>query len=94
MSNKLSWALDQLNLGKKITRTTWTNQWISVGNGGMVKSEDLWNKHARGFTENLPLNEIEVSSYLLLKTPDNRLIMGWTPSTEDIFADDYIVLND
>jgi len=35
--------------------------------------------------------EMEVESYLLFKTAKNKLIMGWTPTQEDIFAEDYVV---
>jgi len=92
MNNSLSWALTQVELGNKVARKSWDNEWFTKGVGGVVKSKDLWNKHAREFAEALPNQEIEVASYLLFKTNDNKLVMGWLPSQEDVFAEDYIIV--
>ena len=90
--NTLSWALTQIETGHKVTRKSWTNEWFVKGQGGIIKSNDLWNPHARQFTKSLENKEIEVESYLLFKTAKNKLIMGWTPTQEDIFAEDYVVI--
>ena len=35
---------------------------------------------------------IDVAPYCTLKTAQDTLAMGWTPSTGDLFADDWLIL--
>jgi hypothetical protein len=86
-------AIDKIKEGFKVARSGWNGKdmWITLGNGGVVKSEDFWNKHTKEFAEQNG-GEAEVLPYLIMKTADNKILMGWLASQSDILANDWEVL--
>jgi hypothetical protein len=79
-----------LDLGCKIARSSWKGkQWVCAGKGDYVISNKLWNRHTREFADQQRGGEVFVNPYLILKTEAGAIQMGWTPSQEDIFANDW-----
>lgn len=87
-------AIENMKSGFKVARSGWNGKdmWITIGNGGIVKSEDFWNKHTKKFAE-VNGGEAEVLPYLIMKTADNKILMGWLASQSDILANDWEVLS-
>ena len=50
--------------------------WIALGQGN----------------PSLPSESVEVLPYILFKTADNKILMGWLASQTDILAEDWIIL--
>lgn len=81
----------------RIARKGWNgkNMWVCVGNTTPknVPADKFWNKHTQKFAlENG--GEAEVLPYLLMKTADDKIQMGWLASQSDMLSDDWEVLKD
>ncbi|MGB2579540.1 hypothetical protein AAIR98_001459 [Elusimicrobium simillimum] len=89
-----SWALRLLKEGKKVAREGWNGKgmWISLGSGHPAQSAAaFWNKHTREFAEKNG-GTAEVLPYILFKTADNKILMGWLASQTDMLAEDWTIV--
>lgn len=81
----------------RIARSGWNGKgmWVCVGSTTPTKlaSEKFWNKHTKKFAEQQG-GEAEVLPYMLMKTADNKIQMGWLASQSDLLADDWQILED
>lgn len=87
-------ALAALKDGFKVCRTGWNgkNQYVVAQTQKTSTSADkIWNKHNKAYAEELG-GYIDVAPYCTLKTAQDTLAMGWTPSTGDMFAEDWLVI--
>jgi hypothetical protein len=87
-------ALEALKQGARVAREGWNGKemWIALGEGNLsLPSESFWNKHSRSFAEQNG-GSAEVLPYILFKTADNKILMGWLASQTDILAEDWIIL--
>lgn len=86
-------ALTALKLGKKVARSCWNDlQYVvAQGESKQIESTYIWNPHNKAHAEKLG-GQIDVAPYCTLKTAQDTLAMGWTPSTGDLFADDWLIL--
>ena len=86
-------ALTALKLGKKVARSGWNgkDQYVVAQQGQEIESTYVWNPHNKAHAEKLG-GWIEVAPYCTLKTAQDTLAMGWTPSTGDLFANDWLIL--
>ena len=75
-------ALSYLKEGFRITR--WPDQWICLGEG----RDGFWNKHTRAKNNG---GSAKVEPYILHKTKDDTVQMGWTPTQKDLLAEDWMV---
>jgi hypothetical protein len=91
MSMDFSDALRQLKAGQRVARAGWNGKgmWICLGKGlDANPAQNFWNTHTRehaeqngGFAKVLP--------YIIMKTADDAILMGWLASQSDVLADDW-----
>ena len=95
IQNRMSFsvALCALKNGHKVARAGWNgkDQYVVAQQGQEIESTYVWNPHNKAHAEKLG-GWIEVAPYCTLKTAQDTLAMGWTPSTGDLFADDWLIL--
>jgi len=86
-------AIEHMKQGSKVARKGWNGKgmWIALGNGGVVKSENFWNANTKQFAEQNG-GEAEVLPYLIMKTSDDKILMGWLASQSDILSEDWEVV--
>ena len=86
-------ALVALKHGQKVARSGWNgkDQYVVAQGANEVESTYVWNPHNKAHAEKLG-GWINVAAYCTLKTAQDTLAMGWTPSTGDLFANDWIIL--
>jgi hypothetical protein len=69
--------------------------WICLGHGDpALDAEKFWNTHTREFAESLPERRAEVLPYIIMKTADDKILMGWLASQTDMLAKDWQVVPD
>jgi hypothetical protein len=88
-------AIKALKQGKKVARQGWNgkNMWIVLGKGNpALPSESFWNEHTKAFAEQNG-GTAEVLPYILFKTADNKILMGWLASQTDVLGEDWMVLD-
>ena len=87
-------ALFFLKQGKKVARKGWNGKgmWICLGKGNpSLKAEAFWNEHTRDFAEQNG-GSAEVLPYILFKTADGKILMGWLASQTDMLCDDWCIV--
>ena len=87
-------ALTALKHGQKIARSGWNGKdqyVVAQVKTTTTEASKIWNQHNKAHAEKLG-GQIDVVPYCTLKTTQDTLAMGWTPSTGDLFASDWIVL--
>ena len=89
-------ALEALRDGRRIARAGWNGKgmWLAIsGPDGPrnVAHENLWSKHASTFAR-LNGGSAEVLPCILMKTADDKILMGWLASQTDMLADDWMIL--
>lgn len=89
-----SGALLHLKGGARIARAGWNGKgmWVAMGAAHPgLEAEKFWNEHAR-------MHAIEnggtcpVQAYILMKTAQGDIQMGWAPTQSDVLAEDWLVL--
>ena len=88
-------ALEALKQGNKVCRSGWNgkDQYVVAQQGQEIESTYVWNPHNKAHAEKLG-GWIEVAPYCTLKTAQDTLAMGWTPSTGDLFANDWMIVEE
>ncbi len=87
-------AIEHIKAGGRARRAGWNGKdmWISYGAGREVAVGSFWNAHTRKFAmENGGI--AEVLPYILFKTADNKILMGWLASQTDMLAEDWELLD-
>lgn len=92
-------ALDLMKQGCKVQRAGWNgkNMWICLGAGQTIADPDkFWNKHTRAFAHERASRGMatEVAPYFIMKTADNKIVMGWLASQTDLAAEDWMTCHD
>jgi hypothetical protein len=95
-TNALSFghALVALKAGKRVARAGWNGKdmWLCLGQGNdSLPAAQFWNAHTRGFAEDNG-GSAKVLPYVIMKTADGSVLMGWLASQSDMLADDWTVL--
>lgn len=87
-------ALEYVKRGGRAARAGWNGKdmWIAYGRGNMIEAEKFWNPHTRNFALSQPCARAEVLPYLLFKTADNKILMGWLASQTDMLAQDWCLI--
>lgn len=88
-------ALLWLKDGGRAQRAGWNGKdmWIAHGKGGFVPADAFWSKPARDFAREQVTGCAEVLPYILFKTADNKILMGWLASQTDMLATDWVLLS-
>lgn len=86
-----SWALLKMSEGHRVRRAGWNGKkmWICQGEGNIqVPAESFWNRHTRKFAESQN-GFADVLPYFIMKTADDKILMGWLASQTDLLASDW-----
>ncbi len=86
-------AIVSMEAGSRVARLGWENGiWVCLGKGNAaLDAGQFWNEHTRQFAvENG--GAAEVLPYLIMKTAEGKIMMGWMASQEDVLANDWGVL--
>lgn len=90
-----STALEHLKAGKKVARQGWNgkDQWLSVScpETRQVPAKGFWSPHNAEYAESNG-GFAEVAPCITLKNAQGQIVMGWIPSTGDLFAEDWVIL--
>ncbi|WP_347455688.1 DUF2829 domain-containing protein [Acinetobacter thermotolerans] len=90
-------ALAHLKGGYRVQREGWngSNQWLSVSNINSqdVPAERFWSPHNREYAERNGGSAL-VMPCITIKNAQGQIQMGWVPSQGDLFAEDWVVLDD
>lgn len=89
-------ALSALKNGEKIARSGWNGKdqyVVAQSESTTTDASKIWNSHNKKYAESLG-GKISVAPYCTLKTAQDTLAMGWTPSTGDLFANDWQIIKD
>lgn len=87
-------ALDFMKKGFRVQREGWNGKgmWICLGRGAIMEDPlKFWNPHTRDFAvkrKNEGL-DTEVLPYFIMKTADDKILMGWLASQTDMVANDW-----
>lgn len=87
-------AIEALKDGKRVARAGWNGpgQWVALGKGeSSLPAESFWNIHTRQFARDNG-GTAAVRSYLILKTAQDDIMMGWAPSQSDALSDDWYIV--
>lgn len=88
-------AFSYLKKGHRITRKKWEEKglWIGISyrRSRVILSDSFCSPQD---IENIEAKEVidSIISSLAMKKEDNSFQSGWLPSTEDLFAEDWIIL--
>lgn len=77
--------------GQKVRRAGWNGKgmWICLGDGTKnLPADKFWNRHTREFAESNG-GTADVLPYFIMKTADNKILMGWLASQTDLVAEDW-----
>lgn len=83
-------ALNHIKAGGRARRAGWNGKdmWIAFGDGRVVAAKRFWNIHTMRFAE-ANGGQAEVLPYILFKTADDKILMGWLASQTDMLAEDW-----
>ncbi len=87
-------AFEAMKKGERITRAGWNGKgmWLALGSGtpSLVASE-FWNEHAAMHAREMG-GSCAVQPYIIMKTAQNDIQMGWSPTQSDVLAEDWSVV--
>lgn len=87
-------ALRLIKQGHKVARSGWNGKgmWIALGAGNpALDANAFWNEHTRQFALNNG-GAAEVLPYILFKTADDKILMGWLASQSDMLSEDWVIV--
>jgi len=91
-------ALEAMKRGAKVARAGWNGKgmWISLSgsttNPRNIAYENFWSKNASEWARTENGGGAEVLPCILMKTADNRILMGWLASQTDMLAEDWQIV--
>lgn len=87
-------AIQAMEAGHKVARDGWNGKdmWVCKGDGfPCLPAANFWNRHTRAFAE-ANGGFADVLPYLILKTADGKILMGWLASQTDMLAKDWRIV--
>lgn len=87
-------AIEAIKAGEKVARSGWNGKgmWVALGNGqNSLPAENFWNKHTKQFAEENG-GSADVLPYIIFKTADGKILMGWLASQTDILSEDWEIV--
>jgi hypothetical protein len=89
-------ALEAMNKGEKVARKGWNGKGMWIAKSGptpvLLEADKFWNKHSKKAAEENG-GSMEVLPYLIMKTADNKILMGWLASQTDMLAEDWEIVD-
>lgn len=90
-------ALTALKFGYRVQRSGWNakDQWLAVSNpqSAVVDAANFWSPHSRAYAERNGGSAV-VPPCILIKNAQGEIQMGWAPSPGDMFANDWVVIEE
>lgn len=89
-----SGALLHLRGGAKIARAGWNGKgmWVAMGAAHPgLEAAKFWNPHARQHAIDVG-GTCPVQAYILMKTAQDDIQMGWAPTQSDVLAEDWLIV--
>lgn len=90
-------ALRALKFGYRVQRSGWNakDQWLAVSNpeSAVVEAANFWSPHSRVYAERNGGSAV-VPPCILIKNAQGEIQMGWAPSPGDMFANDWVVIEE
>ncbi len=88
-------AIEVLKVGGKVARKGWNGKgmFISMTSGKVldVVKDDIWTKNVKDVAISNG-GVVELLPYLVMKTADNKIQIGWLASQSDVLAEDWEVV--
>lgn len=89
-------ALEYLKLGEKLSRMGWldADTFVYQVNGSRVFYEQLRNEaatHLQAHDKNNSGKIAHIKSHIDMIRSDGAINVGWTPTQEDMFAEDWFI---
>ena len=85
-------ALELLKKGERISRTSWNGkgQWVSITHGKTLdlNVHDIWTDNVKDVAK-ANGGKVTLRPYMILKTAQEDIQIGWVPSTSDCLAEDW-----
>lgn len=91
-------AIEAMKRGLRVARAGWNGKgmWVSLSgsttNPRNIAYENFWSKNASEWARTENGGSAEVLPCILMKTADNRILMGWLASQTDMLADDWQIV--
>ena len=88
-----AWALERLKEGKQLTRISWNfNQRIFLITGRTVDYNTFYSWKNNACQAFDPPQDVVIRDHIDMKMVDGTYLTGWTPSQDDLFADDWVIV--
>lgn len=91
---RFSEALEFILRDFRVARAGWNGKgmWVAASNLGsaVVETDKFWSKHSREHAEKNGGTAV-VPPAMIFKNAKGEIQMGWVPSQEDMFAQDWVV---
>lgn len=87
-------AIRLIKQGHKVARAGWNGKgmWIAYGKGNpALDANAFWNEHTKQFALDNG-GTSEVLPYILFKTADDKILMGWLASQSDMLSEDWVIV--
>ena len=87
-------ALEALKRGLRVARKGWNGKgmWVALGGTPVtLEADKFWNPHSRAHAVAMGGSAV-VDPYIIMKTAQDSIQMGWVPSQADILADDWCII--
>jgi hypothetical protein len=89
-------ALHFLKLGRRVARAGWNGKgmWLAYTPGSHIGRECVKPGHALSqVAVDLPERDLfRIEAHIDMRTSDGSLMVGWTPNTLDVLAEDWMVI--
>jgi hypothetical protein len=87
-------AIEALKAGAKVARKGWNGKgmWLALSKAPFKELhwENFWCRHAQDFALAHGGNA-EVLPTIIMKTADDKILMGWLASQTDMLAEDWVI---
>jgi hypothetical protein len=96
---KFGEALELAKQGHRIARTGWNGKrmWVCYSPGSTITDASrVWGKATRDWAEQQLARgeEVIIRPYMIMKTAQEDLQIGWLASQSDMLADDWVDLDE
>jgi hypothetical protein len=88
-------AIEYLKLGKKVAREGWNGKgmFVSMTHGKTLSldKDNIWTENVRKVAEDNG-GKVDLQPYLVMKTAQNTIQIGWLATQSDMLSSDWYVL--
>lgn len=88
-------ALELLKMGLAVRHSSWNEEeFIYLTIGTEVSRENLRGNCAKFHPSDYERNTINISSHIDKHISEEKITIGWVPTAEEMFSDEWYVYND